>query len=80
MYHIECNLPAANRNLHSFRNHFSGLDHKQREVIGFKCKRVIDAGRVQYLKKFGFDVKLVYYVDAVTSLENCALIAIPKKE
>ncbi|KAG2231513.1 methyltransferase TRM13-domain-containing protein [Thamnidium elegans] len=60
-------------------NHFSGLDYKQREDIGYKCKRVIDAGRVQYLEKYGFDVKLVYYVDSVTSLENCALIATPKK-
>ncbi|KAG2199224.1 hypothetical protein INT47_010599 [Mucor saturninus] len=59
-------------------NHFSGLDYKEREAIGYKCKRVIDAGRVQYLEKFGFDVKMVYYVDSATSLENCALIATPK--
>jgi len=61
------------------RNHFSGRDHKERESIGYKCKRVIDAGRAKYLEQFGFDVKLVYYVDSATSLENCALIATPKQ-
>ncbi|KAI9486472.1 MAG: methyltransferase TRM13-domain-containing protein [Benjaminiella poitrasii] len=60
-------------------NHFSGRDSKEREAIGFKCKRVIDTGRVKYLEQFGFDVKLVYYVDLATSLENCALIAVPRK-
>lgn len=62
------------------RNHFSGRDHKERESIGYKCKRVIDAGRAKYLEQFGFDVKLVYYVDSATSLENCALIATPKQQ
>ncbi|KAG2221569.1 hypothetical protein INT45_002583 [Circinella minor] len=58
--------------------HYSGLDHFDREKIGYQCKRVIDMGRVKYLEQFGFNVKLVYYVDSVTSLENCALIATPK--
>lgn len=62
------------------RNHFSGLDIKEREIIGYQCKRVIDTGRVKYLEQYGFDVKLVYYVDPATSLENCALIATPKAE
>ncbi|CAO0791320.1 unnamed protein product [Mucor circinelloides] len=61
-------------------NHFSGRDHKERESIGYKCKRVIDAGRAKYLEQFGFDAKLVYYVDSATSLENCALIATPKQQ
>ncbi|CEG64063.1 hypothetical protein RMATCC62417_01106 [Rhizopus microsporus] len=60
-------------------NHFSGLDHSQREKIGYQCKRVLDAGRIKYLEKYGFDAKLVYYCDPSTSLENCALIATPKK-
>ncbi|KAG2215994.1 hypothetical protein INT46_007054 [Mucor plumbeus] len=61
-------------------NHFSGRDHVERESIGYKCKRVIDAGRAKYLEQFGFDAKLVYYVDSATSLENCALIATPKQQ
>ncbi|KAI8985913.1 methyltransferase TRM13-domain-containing protein [Pilobolus umbonatus] len=58
-------------------NHFSGLDHKQREVIGCKCKRLLDIGRAKFLEKYGFKTKLVYYVDLSSSLENCALIAVP---
>ncbi|KAI7906863.1 methyltransferase TRM13-domain-containing protein [Cokeromyces recurvatus] len=61
-------------------NHFSGRDAQEREAIGYKCKRILDAGRVKYLEQFGFDVKLVYYVDLATSLENCALIATPKRK
>ncbi|KAI8375664.1 methyltransferase TRM13-domain-containing protein [Choanephora cucurbitarum] len=60
-------------------NHFSGRDHIERTAIGLKCKRLLDVGRVKYLESFGFDVKLTYYVDLNTSLENCALIAVPKK-
>lgn len=41
---------------------------------------MIDAGRAKYLEQFGFDAKLIYYVDSATSLENCALIATPKQQ
>ncbi|KAJ8663537.1 hypothetical protein O0I10_000780 [Lichtheimia ornata] len=58
-------------------NHYSGRDHQEREDIGFQCKRVIDIGRVRYLEEHGFKAELVYYVDRSTSLENCALIAVP---
>ncbi|KAI9247550.1 methyltransferase TRM13-domain-containing protein [Sporodiniella umbellata] len=61
-------------------NHFTGLDRDQREKIGYHCKRILDTGRVKYLEKYGFGAKLVYYVDPSTSLENCALIATPKKD
>ncbi|RCH92865.1 tRNA:m(4)X modification enzyme TRM13, partial [Rhizopus stolonifer] len=61
-------------------NHFTGLDRAQREEIGYQCKRILDTGRVKFLEKFGFNAKLVYYVDPSTSLENCALIATPKKD
>ncbi|CAO3698829.1 unnamed protein product [Rhizopus stolonifer] len=61
-------------------NHFTGLDRAQREKIGYQCKRILDTGRVKFLEKFGFNAKLVYYVDPSTSLENCALIATPKKD
>ncbi|KAI8142883.1 methyltransferase TRM13-domain-containing protein [Fennellomyces sp. T-0311] len=60
--------------------HYSGLDHNDREKIGYRCKRAIDTGRVRYLEQYGFKVKLVYYVDSATSLENCALIAVPEEK
>ncbi|KAI9313360.1 methyltransferase TRM13-domain-containing protein, partial [Dichotomocladium elegans] len=59
--------------------HYSGRDHHEREQIGYQCKRVLDMGRVRYLQNHGFKAHLVYYVDPSTSLENCALIAVPKE-
>ncbi|KAF7732902.1 tRNA:m(4)X modification enzyme TRM13 [Apophysomyces ossiformis] len=58
--------------------HYSGRDHEERERIGYQCKRVLDAGRVKYLEEHGFKVALLYYVEPSTSLENCALIALPR--
>ncbi|KAJ2956335.1 hypothetical protein NQZ79_g7798 [Umbelopsis isabellina] len=58
--------------------HYSGLEHEKREVIGFCCKRILDAGRAEFLRQHGFNVELVYYADRKTTLENCALIATPK--
>jgi len=55
--------------------HYSGLDHDKREIIGYACKRILDAGRAEFLRQYGFDVELVYYSDRKTTLENCALIA-----
>ncbi|ORX59726.1 DUF715-domain-containing protein [Hesseltinella vesiculosa] len=59
-------------------NHYSGCTHQQREQLGYQCKRLLDMGRVNYLKQHGFDARLVYYADATDTLENCALIAIPR--
>jgi tRNA:m4X modification enzyme len=50
------------------------LDPKLREKIGFKVKRVLDFGRVMWLRDRGYDAHLVYYVNCATSPENCALI------
>lgn len=66
--------------IYIIRNHYSGRDHQEREDIGFQCKRVIDIGRVRYLDAHGFKTELVYYVDRSTSLENCALIAVPETQ
>ncbi|KAI8640890.1 methyltransferase TRM13-domain-containing protein [Parasitella parasitica] len=77
--HADTDTCDADDNSDKTRNHFSGRDHVERENIGYKCKRVIDAGRAKYLEQFGFDVRLVYYVDSAASLENCALIATPKR-
>ncbi|KAG8186813.1 hypothetical protein JTE90_020491 [Oedothorax gibbosus] len=54
------------------------LKHEEREIIGMQCKRLIDAGRVLYLRKKGYDTKLVTYIDKSVSLENVAMIAIYK--
>ncbi|CAG8454287.1 9679_t:CDS:10 [Cetraspora pellucida] len=56
------------------------LDHSSRETLGYKCKRILDYGRLKYLQENGFDVELIYYVEPSTSLENLALMAVPKKD
>ena len=40
-----------------------------------KCKRLIDAARMDYLKHHGLSARLLYYVDKHTSLENILLLA-----
>ncbi len=46
--------------------------------IGFKCKRLIDYGRVLFLREQGYNASLYYYVDRDVTLENCLLVATPK--
>ncbi|CAO3639348.1 unnamed protein product [Cunninghamella blakesleeana] len=58
--------------------HYSGRQHEEREKIGYQCKRLLDAGRIDYLQQYGFKAYLVYYVEPESTLENCALIAIPQ--
>ncbi|KAI9188439.1 tRNA:m4X modification enzyme [Blastocladiella emersonii ATCC 22665] len=55
--------------------HYSGLSHADREQAGTMVKRILDYGRVRYLRAHGLDARLVYYVDTADSLENCALVA-----
>lgn len=54
------------------------LEHEEREEIGIRCKRLIDIGRVDYLRRNEYQVELVHYIDKVTSLENVALIGFCK--
>ena len=56
-----------------------GIDHQndeKRNEIGMICRRLIDEGRVRYLKKNGFvNVKLIEYCDKSVTLENILLLA-----
>jgi tRNA:m4X modification enzyme len=54
--------------------HWSGLDYSTREELGFKCKRILDFGRVHYLRSLGANCELKYYVPRSTSKENVALV------
>ena len=58
------------------RNDFK-LNSDEKKEIGMKCKRLIDAGRLEYLSKRGYETKLMYYVDSKVTLENVALLAEP---
>ncbi|GFX57902.1 tRNA:m(4)X modification enzyme TRM13 homolog [Trichonephila clavipes] len=55
------------------------LKHDEREIIGMKCKRLIDAGRIFFLTEAGYDAKLITYIDKSVSLENVALLVTCKE-
>ncbi|KAI8907456.1 methyltransferase TRM13-domain-containing protein [Powellomyces hirtus] len=55
--------------------HWTQLTFAERETLGLQCKRVLDYGRLAYLRRCGFEADLVYYVDRKNSLENLALVA-----
>jgi tRNA:m4X modification enzyme len=56
---------------------YTGLTKQQKKEIGFQAKRLIDIGRVLYLRKCNFESSLVYYIDCNISPENVLLIATP---
>lgn len=53
------------------------LSAGEREQVGRLCKRLIDGGRLHFLKTKGFDSKLVQYVSPQVTLENVLLTAVP---
>ena len=54
---------------------YGSLTPEDREEIGVMCKRLIDEGRLRYLRDQGFNSHLVIYIDKAQSLENVALLA-----
>jgi tRNA:m4X modification enzyme len=51
------------------------LSPSQREEIGRKCKRLIDIGRVHYLKDFGLQSQLKTYIEGKLTPENVVIVA-----
>jgi tRNA:m4X modification enzyme len=45
--------------------------------VGWKCKRLIDYGRQQYLQHHGMAANLKIYIDAQQTPENVVLLAVP---
>lgn len=41
---------------------------------GWRCKRILDVGRIEYLRKLGYQPELKYYVPQSVSLENILLV------
>ena len=50
-------------------------DVGRRRRVGRMCKRLVDLGRVQYLRSLGLHAELVYYCPADVSPENALLVA-----
>ena len=53
------------------------MEAAKRAGLGFKCKWIIDMGRLMWLRERGLDAKLVKYVPPTLSPENHLLIARP---
>jgi tRNA:m4X modification enzyme len=51
------------------------LPAEEREVLGRKCKRLLDYGRVVWLREQGLHAELVHFCQPHVSLENCLLVA-----
>ncbi|OQR90398.1 tRNA guanosine-2'-O-methyltransferase [Achlya hypogyna] len=52
-----------------------GWSREKRTALGRQCKRLIDMGRVEYLRSRGMEAHLVHYCEQAESLENCLLLA-----
>ncbi|XP_076322856.1 uncharacterized protein LOC143231911 [Tachypleus tridentatus] len=67
---------------HQQNNRYIRLDlsPSYREEVGHQCKRIIDFGRLCYLKEHNFCVDMVQYVEPSVSLENIALVARKDKQ
>lgn len=60
-------------------NHPSNLEEKERKKVGQMARRIIDHGRLLFLRSWGFNAKLVEYINQDTSLENICIIAGPRE-
>ena len=49
-------------------------EYRSRAVLGKKCKRLIDFGRVEYARAMGKDAHLVKFIDDSITPENIAII------
>ena len=52
-----------------------GYSPHPREAVGLLCKRLIDEGRVWFLRQLGLQAELVAYVERGVSLENMLIAA-----
>lgn len=48
---------------------------RERAVLGFMCKDIIDMGRLMWLKEYGLQSEFVKYVPSNISPENHLLVA-----
>lgn len=49
---------------------------KERELVGWKCKRLLDFARAEYMRDQGYDAKLCFYVEKEQTLENVCIFGV----
>lgn len=52
------------------------LSELEKEAIGWRCKRLIDFGRVRYLEEHGMKTVIKEFIDKLQTPENVALVAL----
>jgi tRNA:m4X modification enzyme len=50
------------------------IERKEKEEIGWKCKRLLDFARLDYMNQNNFDMKMNFYAEKKVTLENVCLI------
>ncbi|XP_048522983.1 tRNA:m(4)X modification enzyme TRM13 homolog isoform X2 [Dendroctonus ponderosae] len=66
------------REKHKHENYQDNIDMEtdEREIIGQRCKNVLNWGRLRYLEANNFKCSLHYYVDKDITLENVCIVAL----
>jgi len=62
-----------------FVSHGKGLSREEKIKVGWACKRLIDHGRLQYLRKCGLEAECVVYCHPDVSPENSCILAWSKE-
>ncbi|CRL01478.1 CLUMA_CG014306, isoform A [Clunio marinus] len=65
---------GLSRNKHEPATEEKEQKRKSKAEIGWKCKRILDHARVQYMIKNNYDARMCYYVDESVTLENVCII------
>ncbi|KAF5302490.1 hypothetical protein FQR65_LT08580 [Abscondita terminalis] len=56
-----------------------GLSRSEKEIVGRKCKDLINWGRKEFLQRLGFKCDLCHYVKNEVSLENICMVVTKEK-
>jgi len=70
--------PAPDRSSAESTYGGGGLAAEECEQVGRECKRLLDYGRVMWLREHGFEAELVHFCGSDVSPENCLLLAWPQ--
>ncbi|KAL7016053.1 hypothetical protein ACKWTF_016787 [Chironomus riparius] len=64
---------GKSREQHKERRNETDEKLKERELVGWKCKRLLDFARVEFMRKLDYDTNLCYYVEKEQTLENICI-------
>eukprot|EP01125_Pyxidicula_operculata_P012303 TRINITY_DN4033_c0_g1_i3.p1 TRINITY_DN4033_c0_g1~~TRINITY_DN4033_c0_g1_i3.p1 ORF type:complete len:263 (-),score=44.45 TRINITY_DN4033_c0_g1_i3:11-799(-) len=62
-----------NQNMNKIASTFTP---EYKKTVGFKCKRLLDYGRIKYMESLGYNISLKYYIDRSVTPENVLFTAV----